>query len=1249
MNKESLLSDSQVLFGQAKVERPLQNMTLAEILVEYSRRITRKLVEATRIEERKKEEARAKLDFLNKKDPKKLERLSDDLQSYSQNRPLYYGEIREASREAAKELNKEMNRHAYSASQVKEIIADGDPRLFPVTEDIQKELNASKAKAEQNENSPMAREILHKRTIQDARNAHVIKGLSTVDEVKLRAGNKDEQAKVRTIAEDLTRIAISTEYTSEPALEAKSILRDLKKGYQGIPDLSEDLEELQELTAPVLVGGSGRTGHNFTDPIFDKIDLTVLPPEIANPLSTIQKLIDVKGATEPKYRSPFSMDQYVKELEAARQQYAYNNPKVPLNEDQITALVDVDTKLQGVISAQQQAAHEDRKNREFSRFSLSTEQEEQFFQSPDKIYTNALYELYQPRYVEEAAGQQKLVDQYGDWVGTFHFEEGYKNWFKDQPGHSGLTDRDLKRSYDEYYAKVTKLREEFSLVRNLKYAATQLEKGKGDIKSYKDIVGDVGDKGWQMAAKQGLAGSAYNMLTGLAYEEQIKTTDGELTRIEPGGFDRARKRVEQIMKDRRAYFTQRYNNLSISRGEAPLSEGVQLTDQQIHYFAQVAHAMAVVRQRQEIAMLKGAGPFDAKKSPVKSLYGDVINLPAAPFANAGAVEARLATFNFYDFLQDKYKTLGPGQLRQVMHAAGFAAIDMGYEDEMRIEIAQMKKDGVYLQKRDEAITKQWGEHLERYPKAGRGRFEGKFKIGLDRPGAPTSLNMDRFDRDREFENILLFEKGKYIFGELLEMYDHDSSGFRGISILAQVNRMWEDSDTIGLGYWLKRAADGFTSNRGHELEEIFMHGMPDELADRQKYIGDVPGWEHGLSVHNVLKKIGEYRPQFTALALDEQKNADFQAWWQNDGQGLATDMMSYGDSKARFQNDVFMKAYSFAQERFIAMNEQLAQEGLGVINYSHGEAGLSSEQRRIVNTVLEGFSSGVPGFDTEGARAGYMNFMEHLSEISSKESSIHQFKKIGYRKYLKRNQFTDDARLDMLETPDMLKAYQGNGHVKADAAKVEAYSENVAPGGVGGNSLLARTYGDFATAQELVGAMGNAFGPDRETVLKTLKQIKDVEINYTGKVNGIRAAAYLVASYGKMAESTNPLVNFVNGDDFFYNTSEFKLFFDSHHSPSFQLNEQHELIEQVNGIMSKMELYDTGMAETVHEMERYLGIKSRYGLFGSGLLKDSSYPMYGHRAKLVVAIAAGIIALDVLSQGMGELGYEKKESAGQHH
>lgn len=742
-----------------------------------------------------------------------------------------------------------------------------------------------------------------------------------------------------------------------------------------------------------------------------------------------------------------------------------------------------------------------------------------------------------------------------------------------------LTPEQLYEKIDKELAQREKqadqLKEKITNYKGIKIAAAQIELGTGLDKMAQSMA-NVGDRAWNflMSDRGGMNKLAYDI-----YLDELANArfDGNgKRRISGEQLDLARGlATKRIYRDRALY-----KELL----------GRDVTEKDAEHYIRVAHSLARIRIQTTLAILRGLGPAE---------FGGI-----SSYADSSSDESIAAALDFIRFNTEKWGNLNSGQQEMFEGGFVFAAIDQGYLPVVEEEIARMKRDGTYKAKRKEMLEKRWEKGYAKY-----------IRLAYPRRALGWGGVMDE---DKEFKRLLLAERGKPVMGEMFEMYDIDSSGWRIELRLQQASALWKNSETIGLGYWLRRAGIAYIPAKGHEQHKVFWDGSDKEPKNRADRHIDADWGSGNLSVGKALTKIGEYIPQQLGVWYFEQKDQVFSGWF------ASAEIQAEAAALLGHQPSTYMDVNSFIHERYLAVNEFISRAGIKNIDYSKGMAGLSEDQKRVLEKILSGAING-----KTTSLESYMGFVHKLSGFVNQKSQLEKFIDPRYRTYLTRTQFTYDSRLGLMETPGVLTGSE----VKDTAKERLPLSHYEVDEGVGRRDETTRFWGDLPLAMELVNLIREGMTPDQKKFTELLQKVhKNIEI-YSGGGNATKAVLYLDAGWIRTA-MTDPGIM----EQFFLGTLsnssiQKRLFGDE--GLSIDLNKADEILDKQHFIFSKFAEFPE-MRETYELLEKYLGI-SEVELFGNENLKihwnGAQIGLASFRNRVLMATVLALIALEAANVG----------------
>jgi len=815
-------------------------------------------------------------------------------------------------------------------------------------------------------------------------------------------------------------------------------------------------------------------------------------------------------------------------------------------------------------------------------------------------------------------------------------KEFLTRWHASGENYNGITPIDFsdsanKQKKDDFHYMLRGQKEFVEKHTTLKLAAAAIDNG-AKIENIVNQVASGGDSMWHEVAS---ANRGMNELAYRLYVQELEIARGTnttaLKRIDGPAIERAKQRFIQEMSTNPLYQTEAFYGKPISAEEA-------------EYFYNVARSLARVRQKTALALIKAAGSSEMMPEGVKPLF-DAIDLQQSSFSDSSTDEMIAASMDWVRFFTEKWGNLTPGQKRMVDFIYEFSAIDAGFESKVNEKIEKLKKNGTYQKERQGAIEKRWGHNHEDWNETHpTGGFFSKIfgsKVG--------------FNEDIEYKKILLREEGRRVFGEVLEMYDHDTSTWRVQTQLQQIASLYKDGDTRGLGLWLRRAGADFLNARDDAVATMFREGKKSELEERQNLwkIGqlDVAStrWDgEPISVEKILKVIADYQPQRTGLMLYEQSDAEFLQFLAKAETKDAIQSLGVSPDKGfAAVNDVVMSYY-------ININAMLENRGLPTINFQKGLAGITdpiirSQTEAILKMVIEG--NGTTGYKPQSADSAttvesFMDFMKLLSSQTGTQVEIDAFMRPEFRQYLKRTQWTDDISFRHLEHPEELALKISDGvtevpsAIKSHAHDRTPLSKIFAQEGEGRRSSLARTWGDMMMGMEIVREVLNALSPDKEKLMKALEKIKANESAYSGNDAALRSAVYLTTGWLKMSE-TDPAFMRSLELGFLPNTSEMKRYFGDE-AASLSEGGIDKVLDKLDYIHSKLNLSHS-VKETVFKAEKYLHLA--YSIGGMKFGRESKLsPLWMKRYQLFMIMLVILAAAEsgkTVKKSVEEMGGKK--------
>lgn len=556
-------------------------------------------------------------------------------------------------------------------------------------------------------------------------------------------------------------------------------------------------------------------------------------------------------------------------------------------------------------------------------------------------------------------------------------------------------------------------------------------------------------------------------------------------------FGKIRQEMEEEIKKNKELYERRYQNKKMGGWE-----GKPLDDEAIEAIVHQAEMLLAIEQRDLVAILEAPGPARRR------LMGED-TLASSSFQSFSNKEKFLAAMDVARFGFDKWHKLPAYQKKMWRNACEFAAKASGRDYSVVYKKLQGVKQGSdeFKELAEEAFD--GVPEMRKIIKLER-RAESALEGGVLKKLVPKipkdfkNLSMD------DLQQQMIVREGEKIVTELLESYDNFSSGWRIKEYLKQLERMYgTDGKHLGLGMRLRL--------EGYDLVHL------ESREQRKEFEG---------KVKEQLIEIAKYRPQAIFEWLSGGKDKDAKTWF---------DGMKKNLTKDKIGQDITHESqlYKFVSERFNLINDFLADEGIGPIDYSD-KSGITTEQMEIVKEVCS-----ASGTDADA----YLSVMEEISKFvlptnPDKSQNLKHINKLVEKKYYDiytRTRWVDDVRMRYLEDPDhapgssLAKEFRGEGignenkkgitHARLSDLFVEAAGQ-----GMGGGDQLPRSWNDLGTAIEASNVLVQALTPDAKQFMENILKVYEMVGQYSGKdPTAARAVIYMMAGYGKTCKTDDLL------------------------------------------------------------------------------------------------------------------------------
>lgn len=838
--------------------------------------------------------------------------------------------------------------------------------------------------------------------------------------------------------------------------------------------------------------------------------------------------------------------------------------------------------------------------------------------------------------VEETAQRRlRLAEETYYRSPTFKKSKYYKNL----QGELDLSDKEMDTELAYELTAQWRRHEEKHL--QLKVAYTYFHRAERNFEDVIKVIDDFGSEGWHHVynARGGLNGHAMQI-----YIEELEALrrgdDDRVRRLGPQDFILAEGAAYTRLKAEKEQWAKSFKNAT----------GRELEEGDIRFATSAGRMLAAIRQKTALALLRALGPAEISLfneypeymkifDKIRTIHGE----NTFSFADAGPEEIVAAVMDVYRFFMEKWSNLSPGQQRMLMYVGEFVSLQTGLDQSIDRQIAEWKTSGLYEQKKNKLLDKYWGEKHKRF---GIFSYRGKW---VETGHTPM------LSEDAEFRRLLVMDAGvRKLFTEILDMYDHDSSGWRGGLVLTQVHGLFVNAEDRALGYSLRRIGYRYlTAKSGKAAEDIFEYGSEDECNNRKDYMDlgegiSLPSWgadpEHGrygLSVRAVLGKIAQFMPHMSADLLSERHHEGFEKWWRSqETQDLAKEFVKKGllgysiEQRAELQGEGLL-GYSVAHRKIMRtaylIDQRLVYEGLSRLDYTLELDSIPGNIRDIVNDVM----NTVDGRDN--AVELYLKLMRGLAQTVGGNEQIIAFKRAEYRPYFSRTLWTKDAYFEILEQP---KKFAGRGTIFQPRAKERfPLTFYMTKHGSGGRDPLARSWRDLGVfGMKIINMVRTALSMDDKQFFESINEIVNNQEIYAGKPSALRGVLWITTGREKFSKTDYPLAFF--GLHELPNSSEAKRYF-GWEGRSVDLKDIHETYEQLDKTFSKLELYEE-LKPIVEKALKHVGIA-----MDSLLVKDkiTKLPFWAHQARIAILIISILLAVEALKSGSSVLGSQPQSHA----
>ncbi len=783
-----------------------------------------------------------------------------------------------------------------------------------------------------------------------------------------------------------------------------------------------------------------------------------------------------------------------------------------------------------------------REEQPFSEFHLEPDEQERMVLSPEWEIEEKLRRIEEATVLFPEGPAAEAATRRLSLMNAYFQNKRYERDVVEYMDGKGMTGGDRDKFYDDRVGRFKELSDKVN-IRTSIHRVYGMIRGVGDPEKIWSSLLTVGERGFEHLLNEngGLNEIVFNKYVRL-YKLARFDDSGNLRRLHPEDIRKVRLDAMEEMKRDKALYSDQYKKVY----------GRDFTDKDCEAIVRQAEFAVVISQQDIVAMLGGLGPGES------DAYSGFLS------TNTG--EQILAAMDINRWFFEKWTNLSAGQRMMWENACRLAGESSG-----RMEVVMEKLQGAtpgsprFLELAQEAFGKE--KNLETYLKCDQNGKENK-KV-------PTTFQEITL---QQLQDRMLVAEGEKIVGELLEVYDHFSSGWRIGEHLKQIDRIYGYGDKLALGMRLRK--EGYSMI--HAVDEKTRH-------------------KHALETQKILKVVAQYRPQAIFEFLSDEKDPAVQQWM--------TDLANRGALTAPVLGEAIQPGridqyYYYTSKHFLNINELLAEEGLPPIDYS-SIGTISIGQHHVIESVCGQYTQ------------GYLSLMQESASFAGQPINIEGLTKEKYDKVYYRTRWLDDARLNRLERPKQaLRTEYGSGGADYDVPLSELLTEK----GAGNVDPLVRSWRDASTAVKAVQEVYGILHADKKNFLDRIVKIKDAVDTYSGKVASFRAALYLMGGWGKTAKTDQVYDWLFLGN--LQNSSAMKRLFGDK-AASMGLNELEEFMDEHDFALSKMKLVVPDLHAYV---EKFLGITFSADEYTPEIIRR--LPLYAYRSRLFIAVAAVIMTLE---------------------
>jgi hypothetical protein len=1036
----------------------------------------------------------------------------------------------------------------------------------------------------------------------DKRNLSIISQLADIDEGALVRGVGTEEEKLLTVTANLTRSAITSGYSSEAAIEARELLHAIEDRYGGtgvtvgVRSAMREMVTIADKTAEI----------NY----FDGIEGVEKFPQNTHAAKVIER-INNRYASVRQTQQPLTEDDY----RNFQDMLASVDRTDTLDLDQTEALSRLKRQVERDVEMHSRARQsqdvfglpmDDRREKvarygQYNSLYLESETGEHLMIDYNREVeelqrlSEANTDIWSDTVISE--GAKKKLELVGQYLTSHQFRTDYdlyftEHWqektFQERFGGAGIGEEALKKNYSDYMEKA-RGRELADKISNrggiLQATGTIL--GLGDAEKVGASLLNVGTHGLQglledQTGNAGMVGKAFNKFTRVLDEISVDPKTGKRRRVDATLLKQAEQQVvKEFVREKDLYYDKYVKKLNLDPEKIKWEEEVKAFTRQAQY-------ATVITQRMAVAMMHGLGPGQ--------------DYHFSSFETATTLEQLLGAMDIEEWNFEKWTNLEKGPQLVWDNGCRFAAMDTGRDIAIKRRLAEAYRSS----DSDELLrlTKMvFGEGVD---KDGNNVEAASLKKlltidinGNERKHLPTSYEDLIYHHRDLLEDRLIVYEGRQVVRSFLGLYDHFGSSWRNGLLERQLGLLYgKDAENLALGLRVYDAGQSLIKVQKSEH-------TPEYKSAAEKVIKE-------------LEKVGKFRPhqiiQFLTEGSDKDTKKAFTEW----ASSVFAPLM--GENAADIRPD---SMFRFISQRFVSINELLAENKLPVIDYLKGP---TAEQRVHVEAVCTALGTNTDEY-LEGMKTmAKFSLQEHDGKFKHLEKLVED---PLFRDIYRRAWWTDDARINYLDTP-----------AEQDGFK---FSDRAGVNGRGRNDPLVRTWFDASTGMKLPMLVFDALQPDEKTHLENVVKIfRDIK-QYAGNPVAARAAADLMAGWGKTAR-TFTLQDYMFLGDSDWSSAMKNVF--GNDAPSHSKNEIHHFLQKADSqLLSRLKL----MAPETHEyLEQYLGLSNKLSIPGTDFHISTNLPLTLFRARLFFVVAGATVIIAAASEGFKVFSEDVSGSGGHH-